>query len=162
MLHETFMRIALEIAEEAGRQGDIPVGAVVAQGGMIIAKAHNRRELDRDPFAHAEMLALRDAAKALGRRRLSDCTLYVTLEPCPMCAGALVMAHLGMCYFAARDERQGCVESVYAIPQDSAFSHRVPCVGGLLEEEARAQLKRFFQNCRPGNKEQTKREVNPG
>ena len=158
MLHETFMRIALEMAEEAGRQGDILVGAVVARNGRVIAKACNRREADNDPFAHAEMLALRKAAKVLARRRLSDCILYVTLEPCPMCAGALVMADLGMCYFAARDERQGCVESVYAIPQDPAFYHRVPCVGGLLEEEAQALLKRFFQDCRSRSNPETEIE----
>jgi len=150
MLHEEFMRIALEMAEEAGRRGDVPIGAVVAQEGRVIAKAGNRREADCDPFAHAEMLALREAAKILGRRRLGDCTLYVTLEPCPMCAGGLVMAGLGMCYFAARDQRQGCVESVYALPQDPAFYHHVPCIGGLLEEEAQALLKRFFQGFRPG------------
>ena len=89
--------------------------------------------------------AIREAARVLGARRLTGCTLYVTLEPCPMCAGAMVMACLDRCYFGARDARQGCCESVYALPGDPAFYHRLPCVGGLMEEEAAALLRRFFQ-----------------
>ena len=110
----------------------------------MIAVAHNARERLRDPTAHAELLALREASQKLNQRRLSDCTLYVTLEPCPMCAGAMVMACLGECFFGANDERQGCCESVYAIPQDPAFFWRVRCVGGLLAEESRALLRGFF------------------
>ncbi len=146
--HEAFMRMALAQALEAERGGDVPVGAVVVRAGRVVAMACNRREAEGDPTAHAELLALRAAAKALGGRRLKDCTLYVTLEPCPMCAGAMVMAQLGACYFAARDPRQGCVESVYAIPSDPAFFHRLPCVGGLLEAEAQAMLRRFFESRR--------------
>lgn len=150
MTHEELMREALQEAHIAFQEGEIPVGAVIAQGGEIIARAHNLREQTGDPTAHAEVLAIRQAAKALGGRRLGQCTLYVTLEPCPMCAGAMVMACLGKCYFGARDERQGCCESVYALPCDPAFYHRVPCIGGLLEAESALLLKQFFLARREG------------
>lgn len=151
--HESMMREALVEAEKAFEAGEIPVGAVVEHGGQIIARAHNLREATGDPTAHAEVLAIREAARVLGGRRLNDCTLYVTLEPCPMCAGAMVMACLGKCYFAARDERQGCCESLYALPRDPAFYHRLPCIGGLMEAEASEMMRRFFQACR--RKEET-------
>ena len=143
-LHERMMREALAEAALATEEGEIPVGAVVAQGDAIIARAHNKREQSGDPTAHAEMLALRSAAEALGTRRLDGCTLYVTLEPCPMCAGAMVMACLGRCYFGAWDEKQGCCGSVYLLPQDPAFFWQVPCVGGLLAEESQTLLRAFF------------------
>lgn len=146
--HEAMMREALEEAQKAFEKGEIPVGAVMVKDGRIIARAHNLRETTGDPTAHAEVLAIREAAKTLGGRRLSGCTLYVTLEPCPMCAGALVMACVEKCYFGAVDERQGCCESIYALTQDPAFYHRLPCVGGLLAQEASALLKRFFQSRR--------------
>ena len=147
-VHEELMRLALEEARQALSEGEIPVGAVVARDGAVIARAHNRREADGDPTAHAELLAIRQAARALGSRRLTGCTLYVTLEPCPMCAGALMMACLDRCYFGARDERQGCAESVYALTQDAAFYHRLPCIGGLMEAEALALLQEFFAHAR--------------
>ncbi len=150
MTHEELMREALREAQQAFDEGEIPVGAVMALDGQIIARAHNLREKTGDPTAHAEVLAIREAAKALGGRRLNQCTLYVTLEPCPMCAGAMVMACLKKCYFGARDERQGCCESVYALAGDPAFYHRVPCIGGLLEEESSRLLKDFFRNRRKG------------
>ncbi|MFH1880187.1 MAG: nucleoside deaminase [Bacillota bacterium] len=146
--HERYMRVALKEAELAAAEGEVPVGAVIVRGDEILAQAHNRREQLRDPTAHAEMLAIREAAEKLYDRRLSGCTLYVTLEPCPMCAGALVMAKLDACYFGASDERQGCVESVYALPSDPVFYHRVRCVGGLLEPESQALLQAFFKTRR--------------
>ena len=149
--HESWMRMALELAQEARSAGEIPVGAVVVKDNQVIARTHNRRELDNDPTAHAEILALREAARTLGSRRLTDCTLYVTLEPCPMCAGAMVMAGLSRCYFAARDVRQGCAESVYALTSDPAFYHRLPCIGGLLEEESEILLRDFFAERRLPN-----------
>ena len=151
MTHEQLMREALKEAQLAFEEGEIPVGAVMAHGGEIIARAHNLREQTGDPTAHAEVLAIREAARALGGRRLNQCTLYVTLEPCPMCAGAMVMACLNKCYFGAADERQGCCESVYALTSDPAFYHRVPCIGGLLEAEASRLLKDFFLARRKGD-----------
>lgn len=144
-VHERMMRLALAEAAQAAAEGEIPVGAVLTRGSDVIVQAHNRREQCSDPTAHAELLALREGAQKLGKRRLADCTLYVTLEPCPMCAGAMVMACLGECYFGAVDERQGCCESVYSLSNDPAFYWRVRCVGGLLAQEAQALLKSFFE-----------------
>ena len=152
MMHKGMMQRALEEARKAFDRGEIPVGAVVEKDGEVIAAAHNLRETTGDPTAHAEVLAIREAARMLGRRRLNGCTLYVTLEPCPMCAGAMIMAGLDRCYFGARDERQGCAESVYALTMDPAFYHRLPCVGGVLEEECAALLKEFFEMKREGGK----------
>ena len=145
-MREEMMRAALLEAAKSG--ADVPVGAVVALEGQVIAAAHNEREAGNDPFAHAEMLAMRRACEKLGSRRLRDCTLYVTLEPCPMCAGAMVMAELGECVFGAYDPRQGCCGSVYDLPHDPAFYHRVPCLGGVLEDDCAAQLRAFFQKKR--------------
>ena len=142
------MRLALAEARAAFDAGETPVGAVIVRNGAVVAKARNRREELCDPTAHAELLAMREAASALGKRRLDDCELYVTLEPCPMCAGAMVLACLGRCWFGAADERQGCCESVYAIPRDPAFYHSVPCVGGICAEESAALLKAFFAGKR--------------
>lgn len=147
------MRRCLALAQEAADAGEAPVGAVVVQQGREIAAARNEREAACDVSAHAEILALRRAGAALGRWALPPgCTLYVTLEPCPMCAGAMVMAQLERCFFAARDQRQGCCESVLALTQDPAFYHRVPCVGGLMEEEAQTLLQDFFAKRRTGDK----------
>lgn len=145
-MHADFMRMALVEAAQSGR--DVPVGAVVVYQGAVIARAHNEREAAGDPLAHAEMLALRRACQALGTRRLKGCALYVTLEPCPMCAGALVMAGLDLCVFGAYDARQGCCGSVYDLPHDPAFFHRVPCLGGVLEDECAALLRDFFAGAR--------------
>ena len=153
MMNKGMMQRALEEARKAFDRGEIPVGAVVEKDGEVIAAAHNLRETTGDPTAHAEVLAIREAAKMLGRRRLNGCTLYVTLEPCPMCAGAMIMAGLDRCYFGARDERQGCAESVYALTMDPAFYHRLPCVGGLMEEESSELLKDFFYTKRKPEEE---------
>ena len=138
---EEFMRQALQEAE--ADPGEVPVGAVVVYENRIIARAHNQRESGL-PFAHAEMLAMERACRCLGTRSLKGCTLYVTLEPCPMCAGALVMAEIDRCVFGAYDPRQGCCGSVYALPEDPAFFHRTDCAGGVLEKECGEILKRFF------------------
>lgn len=147
-MHEQHMRAALEQAYLALASGEIPVGAVVTCGGQIVAAAHNERETTRDPTAHAEVLALRRAAQALGRRRLEGCTLYVTLEPCPMCAGAAVMAGVESICFGAADPRAGCAGSVYALPEDPAFGRVIPCMGGLLEAECAQVLRDFFARRR--------------
>ncbi len=145
---EEFMREAIEQAREALTEGEVPVGAVVVYEGKIIARAHNEREGRCDPTAHAEVLALRRAARTLGRRRLDGCTLYVTLEPCPMCAGAIVMSDLDGVIFGAYDEAAGCAGSVYCIPEDAAFMHPVPCSGGLMEQACRDALREFFDEKR--------------
>lgn len=142
--HDAYMRLALDEARLAKAAGEVPVGAIIVHGGKVVAACHNVREASLDPTAHAEILALREAARILSTRRLSGCTLYVTLEPCPMCAGAIVMAQVDACFFAAYDRQQGCCGSVYDIPQDPAFFHRTRVVGGILEEEAKVLLQEFF------------------
>ena len=138
------MREALKLAREAQMAGEVPVGAVVVCKEKIIAHARNERETSGDPTAHAEVLALRRAAEALGTRRLEGCTLYVTLEPCPMCAGAIVMAGIDAVFFGAYDPRCGCAGSLYDLPEDAAFGRVIPCSGGLLEAECRLALNAFF------------------
>jgi len=145
---EQMMRLALEQAQAARDAGEIPVGAVIARGDEVIAQGHNRRELDGDPTAHAEVVAIRAAAKRLGGRRLSGCTLYVTLEPCPMCAGAIVMAGLQRVVYGAADPKQGCTGSVYRITEDPAFTHYCPADGGVLANECAAVLDEFFEGKR--------------
>jgi tRNA(adenine34) deaminase len=142
---EKNMREALREAQSA--PDEVPVGAVVVHEGRVIARAHNERGEDR-PFAHAEMLAMERAAKALGTRRLKGCTLYVTLEPCPLCAGGLILSQMDACVFGAYDPKQGCCGSVYTLPEDPAFSHRVKCAGGVLAEECAALLPAFFAGKR--------------
>lgn len=138
------MREALKLAREAQMTGEVPVGAVVVCKEKIIACARNERETSGDPTAHAEVLALRRAAEALGTRRLEGCTLYVTLEPCPMCAGAIVMAGIDAVFFGAYDPRCGCAGSLYDLPEDASFGRVIPCSGGLLEAECRLALNAFF------------------
>ena len=138
------MREALKLAREAQMAGEVPVGAVVVCKEKIIARARNERETSGDPTAHAEVLALRRAAEALGTRRLEGCTLYVTLEPCPMCAGAIVMAGIDAVFFGAYDPRCGCAGSLYDLPEDASFGRVLPCSGGLLEAECRLALNAFF------------------
>ena len=142
---EAYMREALLEAEKD--ENEVPVGAVVVYRDQIIARAHNQRE-EGCPFAHAEMLAMQRACDYLHSRRLHGCTLYVTLEPCPMCAGALIMAELDQCVFGAWDSRQGCCGSVYTLPEDPAFFRKVACVGGVLEKECQLPLQRFFREKR--------------
>ncbi|MFR2496334.1 MAG: tRNA adenosine(34) deaminase TadA [Christensenellales bacterium] len=144
MMHEVWMREALKLAREAQMAGEVPVGAVVVCEEKIIACARNERETSGDPTAHAEVLALRRAAEALGTRRLEGCTLYVTLEPCPMCAGAIVMAGIDAVFFGAYDPRCGCAGSLYDLPEDASFGRVIPCSGGLLEAECRLALNAFF------------------
>lgn len=147
-MHKQHMQAALAQARAALEMGEVPVGAVVVHDGNVIACAHNEREALCDPTAHAEVLALRTAAKVLGRRRLQDCTLYVTLEPCPMCAGAIVMANVGSVIYGAADETAGCAGSVYSLPEDPAFGKKIPCTGGLMADECREILDEFFNEKR--------------
>ena len=145
---ERWMSLALEEAREALGAGEVPVGAVLVRGEKLICRARNRREELRDPTAHAEMLCLREGARLLGDWRLRECVLYVTLEPCPMCAGAMVMSQLGGCVFGAADERQGCCGSVYDLPGDAALHGVTRWTGGVLGEECAALLRGFFHRRR--------------
>lgn len=143
-MHERMMREALEEAKLAALGGDVPVGAVMVQEGRIVARAHNEREVSGDPTAHAEVLAIRRAASALGRRRLNGCTLYVTLEPCPMCAGAIALSGVDRVYFGAYDPRMGCAGSIYDLPGDPALGAQIPSCGGVLSEACAELLTTFF------------------
>ena len=142
------MRLALEEARACSESGDVPVGAVAVLDGALIARGRNRREADQDPCAHAEMLALRGAAKALGSWRLDGVTLYCTLEPCSMCAGAMVLARLPRLVYAADDPKAGAAGSVLNLLQHPALNHRVSVERGLFAEEAAALLREFFQRLR--------------
>jgi len=142
------MEEALAEARKAPAHGDVPVGAVAVWKGRIVGRGHNRREVDRDPTAHAEMIALRRAAQALGGWRLTGVTLYCTLEPCPMCAGAMVQAHLGRLVYGADDPKAGAAGSVVELLRDPRFNHRVAVSRGVLAEEAQALLTRFFAALR--------------
>ena len=148
MNREDLMHSALAQANQAMAHGEIPVGAVIVYDGEIIAAAHNEREGLCDPTAHAEVLAIRRAAQRLGRRRLHGCTMYVTLEPCPMCAGSIVMSGLDEVIFGAYDREAGCAGSIYNLPEDGAFMHPVPCSGGLLEKECADIIAGFFERRR--------------
>lgn len=143
------MREAIRLAEEAGAHGEVPVGAVIVRKatGEIIGRGRNRRETDRDPLAHAELLAISEAARTLGGWRLSGCTLYVTLEPCPMCAGGILNARLDRVVFGAYDDKAGSVyslQAMYALP----YNHRPTVTGGLLADDCAAVLQRFFGKLR--------------
>jgi tRNA(adenine34) deaminase len=138
------MRLAIEEAVAAQAHGDVPIGAVVVRDGQVVARRHNERELTGDPTAHAEVLALRDAAEVVGHWRLTDCTLYVTLEPCVMCAGALVNARIGRVVYGATDPKAGAVESLYEVCADPRLNHRPPVARGVLGDECGALLKEFF------------------
>ena len=147
-IDEKFMREALVEARAAAVVGEVPIGAVVVRAGEIVARAHNRRELDQDPSAHAEFSALCAAAQSLGRWRLSDCTVYVTLEPCCMCAGLMVNARVGRCVYGAADAKAGALGSLYDLNADSRLNHRFNVTAGVLAEECRAVLSGYFSGLR--------------
>ena len=136
--------LALDAARSADRSGDVPVGAVVVRGGEAIARASNRTVRDQDPTAHAELLAIREAARAVGSWRLEGCTLYVTLEPCAMCAGAVVPSRLDRLVFGSWDDKAGMVGSVGDVVRHAKLNHRAEVLGGVREEESAELLKRFF------------------
>lgn len=148
MTHEWYMAQALKEAEKARRKGEAPVGAVVVRDGRIIARGHNERELRRDATLHAEMTAIRRACKKLGSWRLTDCDLYVTLEPCTMCAGAIIQARLRTLYIGTSDLKAGAAGSVIDVFRVKAFNHRVDVVWGLMQDECSAILTDFFRELR--------------
>ena len=145
-----FMAEALELARTAATLGEVPVGAVVVVDGRVVGRGYNRREVDQDPLAHAELLAIRQACAVLGRWRLTDATLYVTLEPCVMCAGALVQARLGRLVFGTTDPQYGAVGSQFDLPRDARLNHRVAVTGGVEHEACRSLLDAFFARLREG------------
>jgi tRNA(adenine34) deaminase len=144
------MRRAIELAKQAALIGEVPIGAVVYETatGRILGEGSNRREIDHDPAAHAELFAIRAAAQALGDWRLNTCTLVVTLEPCPMCAGLIVNARLGRLVYGCRDPKAGATDSLFHLTSDPRLNHRVEPIGGLLADECSSLLKDFFRRLR--------------
>ena len=154
---EEFMRLALAQAEEAARQDEVPVGAVVVCSGTVVGSGFNQRESRQNPLCHAEIAAIDSAAKRLGRWRLSDCAIYVTLEPCIMCVGAILQARFAKLVFGCLDAKAGAVESLYRLCEDRRLNHQLPVVGGVLVNETGAVLSEFFTHLRT-----RKREVKVG
>lgn len=142
------MRIALEEAARAPAIGEVPIAAVVVRGDQVLAQAHNYRELWQDPTAHAEVIAIRSAATALGSWRLTDTTLYVTVEPCTMCIGAIILARISRVVFAAWDPKAGACGSVFDLTSEPKLNHQVAVTGGVLEEESQALIQQFFKQLR--------------
>jgi tRNA(adenine34) deaminase len=142
--HKQWMSYALKLATEAGNAGDVPVGAVIVRTGNIISEASNRKERDNDPTAHAEILAIRSASQALQTWHLNDCTLYVTLEPCPMCTGAIIQARIGLLVYGTDDPKTGTIRSVFNLPDSACSNHKLPVLAGILESSCREQLQTWF------------------
>lgn len=151
MTHEDFMREALAEAQKAGAAGDVPVGCVIVRDGAIIARGRNRREERLDALAHAELEAIREACGVLGGWRLSQCRMYVTLEPCPMCAGGIISARIPEVYYGAKDSGIGACGSILNLFEEG-FRHHPKLVGGILEEECKGILSEFFQKLRKDSK----------
>lgn len=148
---ERFMRMAIDQAFMAEENGDVPIGCVIVHQGRVIAKGCNQRELLHDPTAHAEIIALTQAAEYIGNWRLEGCTIYVTLEPCPMCAGALVLGRLDRLVYGTDDPKTGAVKSLYNIVQDPRLNHRLEVTSGVLQDDCRSQLQEFFRRRRLEN-----------
>jgi tRNA(adenine34) deaminase len=147
-LHEFWMRSALDEARAAFEAGEVPIGAVIVHEDRIIATTHNERESLNDPTAHAEMIAITQAAQTLGSWRLLDCTLYVTLEPCPMCAGAIVQARIPTVLYGAADPKAGACHTLFQITSDVRLNHQAIVIGGVLKDESRVLLQEFFAQQR--------------
>ncbi|MCH4053076.1 MAG: tRNA adenosine(34) deaminase TadA [Atopobiaceae bacterium] len=149
---ERWMGVALDEARRAAEEGEVPIGAVVVCDGVEVARAHNRRESDRDPAAHAEFLALEAAARRLGRWRLTGCSVYVTLEPCLMCAGLMVNARIDRCVFGAPDPKAGALGTLYDVHDDPRLNHAFLVEGGVRQEECAEVLRAFFRARRAARK----------
>jgi tRNA(adenine34) deaminase len=149
--HEYYMRQAIAEAKKAFEKDEVPVGAIIVYNSRVIAKAHNQREMLLDPTAHAEMIAITQASAYLQNWRLSDTTVYITLEPCTMCAGALVQARVKNLVYGAKDEKQGACESTVNLVNDPRFNHRMNVISGVLEDECSLLLKQFFLEKRRGD-----------
>lgn len=148
-LHQQWIRKSIDLATIAGNAGEVPVGAIIiSPDGKIISTGENRRERDRDSTAHAEIVAIRSAGKYLDNWHLDGCTLYVTLEPCPMCAGAIVAARLKLLVYGANDAKTGCIRTVLNIPDSAASNHKLTVIGGIMESTCRQQLQDWFKSKR--------------
>ncbi|MGI6538232.1 MAG: tRNA adenosine(34) deaminase TadA [Caldicoprobacterales bacterium] len=147
-VYSYFMKEALEEAKKAYELDEVPIGAVVVKDGKIIGRGHNSRERKQDPTLHAEIIAIRQAAAELGSWRLTDCELYVTIEPCPMCAGAILQSRIPRVIYGARDPKAGCAGSLYNLLEDSRFNHRAEVVEGVLEEECAEIIRGYFRQKR--------------
>lgn len=145
---EEFMKEALRFAKIAYKKDEVPVGAVIVKDNKIIAKAYNRRQKLQDATLHAEIIAIKKACKKLHTFRLNDCTLFVTLEPCAMCSGAIINARVGTVVFGAYDQKYGCCGSMYNLPEDNRFNHRAKVIGGVMGKECRELLTQFFESKR--------------
>ena len=146
--HEKWMKAAFREAEKAFEQDEVPIGSVVVQNGQIIGRGYNQRESLIDPTAHAEIIAITSAANTIKDWRLKDCQLYVTKEPCPMCAGALVNARINMVIFGMYDEKEGCCGSLYQLCRDNRFKHQLTVKGGIMEDACTLIIQEFFKNQR--------------
>ena len=144
----TFMRLALAAAQQAADEGEVPVGAIVAYGETVVGRGYNRREVSQSPLGHAEISALDQASRHFGSWRLSECTIYVTLEPCIMCMGVMLQARIGRLVFGCLDAKAGAVESLYRLCEDHRLNHQIPTTGGVLASQAAAMLAAFFQRLR--------------
>jgi tRNA(adenine34) deaminase len=152
LIHRQWMNRALELAQAAGNTGEIPVGAVIVDSfGNLIAEGENHKERDKDPTAHAEIIVLKAAAKVLQSWRLNECTLYVTLEPCPMCAGAIINARIGLIVYGVDDPKTGAIRTVVNIPDSPASNHNLRVIGGIQESACRQQLQAWFADRRSKN-----------
>ena len=161
--HRWFMRKAIYLAQKAAEADEVPCGAVITHNGKLIAQAYNQTEMLKDPTAHAEMIAITQAASALGDWRLTDTVMYVTKEPCPMCAGAIVLARIPTVVWGMSDPKRGGALSQFNILQSENLNHRVECITGILEMECMAQMQEFFQRRRKEKqKERAVDELNPG
>ena len=147
-MHESYMKMALAQAEQAFAEKEVPVGAIIVHGGQVIAAAYNQREQLRDPTAHAEIIAITQAATALDSWRLENCALYVTLEPCPMCAGAIVQARIPLVIYGATDAKAGAVNSLYHLLDDYRLNHRAEVIGSVMADACGSMLTRFFEEQR--------------
>jgi len=143
-----FMQMALEQARLAPARGEVPIGAVLVLDGQVLANVHNFREVWQDPTAHAEVVAIREAATRLGTWRLTNTALYVTVEPCSMCAGAIIQSRISRLVFGARDPKAGACGSVFNLPDERRLNHRVQVVGGVMEQESQELMQTFFRNLR--------------
>ena len=153
-MDKKFMKAAINEAKKAAKKDEVPIGAVIVQDGKIIARGHNTRQKTQNAINHAEMIAIQKACKKVGSWRLIDCDIYVTLEPCPMCAGAIINSRISNVYFGAYDQKAGCTGTLYNLPVDQRFNHRANVEGGIMEQECANLLSDFFKQKRAKQKEQ--------